>query len=162
MTLPSTPAPPGGINWRLRGGAPADYPNTSGLGGELGGWHRARFDDSGWVRVSLPAERGGPGEVTWYRTDFRLRTPRRVRAPLGLELPDAGHPAEIYLNGVHVARAGRDREERFFLPDGVVRPRKRNVLAIARWNVGDSGTQMPAPSLFTYEVTRRMPLRWLP
>ena len=162
MTLPSAAGPSGGIDWRLRGGAPADYPNTSGLGGELAGWHRARFDDSGWDSVSLPVERGGPGEVTWYRTDFRLRVPRRLRAPLGLELPRAGHPAEIYLNGVHIARAGRDREQRFYMPDGVARPRGRNVLAIARWNVGDTAGEMPAPKLFAYEITRRLPLRRLP
>jgi hypothetical protein len=162
MTLPSTPKPSGGIDWRLRGGSPADYPNTSGLFGELEGWHRAGFDDSSWEKVALPAERGGPGQVAWYRTHFRLRVPRRVHAPLGLELPKAGHPAEVYLNGVHVARAGRDREERFFLPEGVVRPRGRNVLAIARWNVGDTAGQMPAPKLFAYEITRRLPLRRLP
>jgi hypothetical protein len=161
-TVASTPKPFGGIDWRLRGGSPADYPNTSGLGGELAGWHLGGFDDSGWERVSLPSERGGPGEVTWYRTRFRLRVPRRVRAPLGLEVPQAGHPAEIYLNGVHVARAGRDREQRFFLPEGIVRPRGRNVLAIARWNVGETARQMPAPSLFAYELTRRLPLRRLP
>jgi hypothetical protein len=163
MTLPSTPKPSGGIDWRLRGGSPDDYPITSGLQGELEGWHLPGFDDSGWDSVSLPAERGGPGEITWYRTRFRLRVPRGVRAPLGLELPKAGHPAEIYLNGVHVARAGRDREERFFLPDGVVRPRGKNSLAIARWNVGEgAGGRMPQPKLFTYDITRRLPLSRLP
>jgi hypothetical protein len=162
MTLPSTPKPSGGIEWRLRGGSPADYPNTSGLGGEIAGWHRRGFDDSGWAPVSLPAAEGGAGEITWYRTSFRLRIPRRVSAPLGLAFPGAGHPAEIYLNGIHVARAGRDREERFYLPEGVVRPRGRNVLAIARWNVGEAAPQMPAPSLFAYALTRRLPLRRLP
>jgi hypothetical protein len=106
--------------------------------------------------VGLPAATGGPGEVAWYRTRFRLRIPRRLRAPIGLRLPRAGHPAEVYLNGVHVARAGRDREERFFLPTGVLRPRGPNTLAIARWNVA-GGATMPVPSLFAYEITRRFP-----
>ena len=158
MTLPSAPKPSGGIEWRLRGGSPAAYPNTSGLHGELAGWHRARFEDSGWPAASLPAEAGGAGEMNWYRTRFRLRVPRGLHAPLGLELASAGHPAEIYLNGMHVARAGRDREQRFFLPEGVVRPRGRNVLAIARWNVGEGAGRMPLPKLFAYEVTRRLPL----
>ena len=158
MTVPSSPKPSGGIEWRLRGGAPVDYPNTSGLDGELAGWHGSSFDDASWASVELPATRGSEGEVTWFRTRFRLRVPRGVRAPLGLQLPAAGHPAEIYLNGVHIARAGRDRLERFFLPEGVVRPRGQNVLAIARWNVGASPGQMPAPKLFTYGITRRWPL----
>lgn len=159
-TLPSLPKPSGGIEWRLRGGSPADYPNTSGLGGELAGWHRAGFPDSRWTRVTLPDQRAGDeGQISWYRKRFRLRIPRRVRAPLGLELPAGGHPAEIYLNGVHVARAGRDREERFYLPHGVVRPRGRNVLAVARWNIGDSAGHMPEPRLFAYELTRRSRFR---
>lgn len=162
MTLPSAPKPSGGIDWRLRGGPPAAYPNTSGLHGELAGWHRPGFDDSSWTRATLPAARGAPGMVTWYRTRVRLRIPRGLRAPLGLELPSGGHPAEIYLNGVHVARAGRDREERFFLPDGVVRPRGRNVVAIARWNIGEDPAAMPPPRLFAYEITRRLPLGRLP
>ena len=160
VTLPSLPKPPGGIEWRLRGGEPEDYPNTSGLGGELGGWHRGGFPDTRWTRTRLPdSSAGDPGEVTWYRRRFRLRIPRGLQVPLGLELPGGGHPAEIYLNGVHVARAGRDREERFFLPRGVVRPRGRNVLAIARWNVGGEAGRLPRPRLFAYDITRRVRLR---
>lgn len=159
-TLPSLPKPSGGIEWRLRGGSPADYPSTSGLGGELAGWHRPGFPDSRWTSVRLPQDDlGDEGELTWYRSRFRLKIGRRLRVPLGLELPKAGHPAEIYLNGVHVGRAGRDREERFFLPLGVVRPRGENVLAIARWNVAAGDARMPVPKLFAYEITRRLRLR---
>ena len=62
--------------------------------------------------------------------------------------------AEVFLNGVHVARAGRDRLERFVLPPGVLRPRSRNTLAIARWNVGgQAGTARPR--LVPYEIVRR-------
>ena len=158
-TLPSLPKPDGGIAWRLRGGHPLDYPNVSGLFGERSGWWRAGFDDASWSRVTLPAGAAlGPGEVGWYRTRFRLRMPRSVRAPLGLRLPAGSHPAEIFLNGVHVARAGRDRLERFVLPPGVLRPRGRNTLAIARWNVTDRSV-MDRPRLFPYEIvrTRRLP-----
>jgi len=159
QTLPAAPKPSGGIDWRLRGGSPFDYPNTSGLHGELAGWHEERFDDSAWQATELPvAEAAPPGQVTWLRTSFRLAVPRDLRAPVGLELDRGSFPAEVYLNGVHVARAGRSREERFYMPEGVLRRRGRNTLAIARWNVtGDRG--MARPRLFAYEVTRTRPAR---
>jgi hypothetical protein len=59
----------------------------------------------------------------------------------------------VYLNGVQVARAGRDREERFYLPAGVLRERGTNTLAIARWNAGESA-RMDAPRLHLYERRR--------
>jgi hypothetical protein len=149
VTLPPGAPRDGGIAWRLHGGRPLDYPNTSGLHGELSGWHTRSFDDRAWARVALPdAGRLADGEIGWYRTAFRWRPPRDVRAPLLLELPRGGHPAEVYLNGVHVARAGRDRETRFALPEGVLRTDgSQNVLAIARWNVGGGTGPLPAPRL---------------
>ena len=157
-TLPSVPRPDAGIDWRLHGATPRDYPNTSGLDGERLGWHRRRFDDSGWATATLPEGlRVGQGELAWYRTRFRLRTPRRHWISVGLDLPRASQPALVYLNGVQIARAGRSREERFVLPAGVLRTRGRNTLAIARWNVGESD-MMDAPALHLYEVRRRVRL----
>ncbi|HEX8053704.1 MAG TPA: beta-galactosidase [Thermoleophilaceae bacterium] len=153
-TAPGLPKPSGGIDWRIHGAAPEDYPNTSGLHGEGAGWHRGGFDDSSWERVSLPRETSsGPGEVAWYRTRFRLSVPRGHYAAFGLDLPKASFPANVYLNGVQIARAGRDREERFYLPAGVLRERGENTLAIARWNVGESA-RMDAPALHLYERRR--------
>jgi plasmid stabilization system protein ParE len=155
---PVTPGVDGGIDWRLRGGRPEDYPNASGLGGERAGFYEPRFDDAAWT----PCKPGsgpiactpGPGEVGWYRTSFAVKLPKGVEAPLGLELPRSGMPAEIFLNGVHVARAGRDRATRFVLPPGLLRTGgKRNVLAIARWAV--DGVEQPLPKLVTYELWRR-------
>jgi hypothetical protein len=153
-TTPGLPRPPGGIEWRIRGAEPADYPYTSGLHGERAGWHLTSFDDGGWERVALPRETSsGPGEVAWYRTRFRLAVPRRHRASFGLDLPRSSTPANVYLNGVQVARAGRDREERFYLPHGVLRERGANTLAIARWNAGESA-RMDPPKLHLYERRR--------
>jgi hypothetical protein len=148
---PVVPGVDGGIEWRLRGGRPEDYPNASGLGGERAGWFQPRFDDRGWA---TPPPALGPGEVGWARTSFTLKLPKDVEAPLGLEVPRSGMPAEIYLNGVHVARAGRDRATRFVLPPGLLRTGgKRNVLAIARWGV--DGAAFPVPELVTYATLRR-------
>ena len=153
-TAPGLPKPSGGIDWRMRGAAPDDYPYTSGLGGERAGWHRTAHDDSAWPRVAFPSVAGsGPGEVTWFRTRFRLAVPKRHYASFGLDLPRSWFPANVYLNGLQVARAGRDREERFYLPAGVLRERGANTLAIARWKVGDA-PQVEAPRLHLYERRR--------
>ena len=150
-SVPPLPRPSGGIEWRIRGGTPAGFPNTSGLHGELAGWHTRGSGDSGWEPVTLPrAESSGPGEVAWYRTRFRLSVPKRTYASFGLELPSSSFPANVYLNGVQVARAGRDREEHFYLPHGLLRERGENTLAIARWNVGPT-SRMDAPRLRLYE-----------
>jgi len=148
---PVLPGVDGGIAWRLRGGRPEDYPNASGLGGERAGYQEPRFDDSAWT-ATAPAL--GPGDVGWARASFTLTLPEGVVAPIGLELPRSGAPAEIFLNGIHVARAGRDRATRFVLPPGLLRTGgKRNVLAIARWAV--DGAAQPRPNLVTYELYRR-------
>lgn len=148
---PVLPGIDGGIDWRLRGGRPEDYPNASGLGGERAGFQQPRYSDRRWS-TTPPAL--GSGEVGWERTSFAVRLPRGVDAPLGLELRRTAMPAEIFLNGVHVARAGRDRATRFVLPPGVVRiGGKRNVLAIARWAV--DGASFPHPKLVTYAPMAR-------
>jgi beta-galactosidase len=158
--LPAAPpaAPSGGIAWKIRGGAMARYPNASGLFGEREGWYRTSFDDRRWKSVKLPdGGRLGRGEVGWYRAAFRLRLPRGVRAALGIELPGTA-PAELFLNGVHVARVGRDRSTRFVLPPGTVRADgRRNVLALARWAVDDRGP-VARPRLFAYTTEREVAL----
>lgn len=158
VSLPPVPGVDAGIAWRLRGGRPEDYPNASGLTGERDGWYRTGYDDRSWDRVRLPdAGRGGPGGIAWYRTSFRVRLPRGVDAPLALEFgADAGR-GELFLNGVHVARVGRDRETRFVLMPGLLRTGgRRNVLAFARWAVGRTGARMPRPRLVALTTERRV------
>jgi len=157
QSLPPVPGVDGGIAWKLRGGRTEDYPNASGLHGERAGWYRAGFDDRRWSRIVLPdAGRIGAGEVGWYRTTFRLRLPRGVDAPLALALDRDGAPGELFLNGVHVARVGRDRETRFTLMPGLLRrDGRRNVVAYARWAIGPAAARMPRPRLVALAVERR-------
>jgi len=151
---PTLPRPSGGIDWRIHGGDPADYPNTSGLFGERAGWQLPSSGDGGWEKASLPiASTSGPGEIAWYRTRFRLAVPKRTYASFGLDIPKTSFPANVYLNGVQVARAGRDSEQRFYLPLGILREHGKNTLAIARWNVG-AGARMDLPRLHLYERRR--------
>lgn len=160
-TAPPVPGRDGGIDWRIRGGRPAGYPNVSGLHGERAGWHRAALDDRRWARTRLPARLpGGRGEVTWYRTAFRLRVPAGTRAAVALRVPPSSWPAEVYLNGLHVARAGRDRERDFVLPRHLLRERGANVLALARWDAGAT-RRMDRPRLVLQDRRRVLPLHAL-
>jgi hypothetical protein len=144
---------PGGITWKLRGGNPMDYPNASGLLGEVDGWYRPSFNDSHWTPVSLPDKgRLALGEVGWYRTTFSLKLPACTSAGLSLALPGHPGPAEIFLNGVHIARAGRDVAPSYVMPPGVVNTSGTNVLAVARWNVKSS--TMPAPQIVVDDLYR--------
>ncbi len=157
VTLPSVPRPGGGIDWRIEPNDPLAYPATSGLRGERLGWAgTGPAVDDGWAERSLPDDLPiGPGEVGWLRTGFDARVPRGHEARMGIELPRDSQPANVYLNGVLIARAGRGAYERFVFPPGLMRQRGRNVLAIARWNTGDGTAHMERPALHVYETVRR-------
>jgi hypothetical protein len=143
----------GGITWKLRGGNPTDYPNASGLLGEVDGWYQPGYDDSRWTSVNLPDNgRLASGEVGWYRTKFSLRLPACTAAGLSLALPGHPGPAEIFLNGVHIARAGRDEAPSYVLPQGVINTNGSNVLAVARWNI--TGSTMPVPEIVLNNLYR--------
>jgi hypothetical protein len=54
---------------------------------------------------------------------------------------------------VQVARAGRDREEHFYLPAGLLRERGLSTPATVRWNAG-TAAGMDLPKLRLYERRR--------
>lgn len=149
--VPPVPGAPGGISWKVRGGDPSDYPNASGLFGERAGWYATAFDDAGWT-TDPPAL--ADGDVGWQRAAFTLRPPAGHEALLALEVPKAAWPADVWLNGVHVARAGRGPETSFALPPGVLR-RGRNVLAVARWAVDGTAWARPRLQVTAVERTSR-------
>ncbi len=158
-TLPQVPGVDGGIAWKLRGGRPEDYPNASGLTGERDGYYRPSYDDSAW---GIGDQQGLlPGLVRWYRTTFRLKLSKRLDAPLGLEIPQAAQPGELFVNGVHVARPGRDRNTRFVIMPGLLRTDGRpNTVAYVRWNItGATLSGLPHPNLVAYDTQRRIALR---
>jgi beta-galactosidase len=144
------------ISWRIQGALGGEHPpsmlrgpmNTGGLFGERKGWYLPRFNDRLWHRVRLPdswsADHVPPG-VGWYRTSFRLRLPRGVDVPVGLRITDRpGRPYEalIFVNGWMMGRYADDLgpQHLFYLPEGVLHPRGRNVVAIAVISHGSNGS----------------------
>jgi beta-galactosidase GanA len=130
------------VAWRIQGDLggeeiadPVRGPlNTGGLYGERNGWHLPGYPDRDWPDVMLPKTDPRPG-VAWYRTRFRLRTPRGVDASLGLTItddPSKAYRALIFVNGWNLGQYvnGVGPQATFVLPNGILDPRGENTLAI--------------------------------
>ncbi|ARP70068.1 beta-galactosidase [Streptomyces pluripotens] len=127
------------VSWRIQGeGAPDPVRgplNNGGLYGEREGWHLPGFPDRDWETVSFPRSVRRQG-VTWYRTDFRLSVPADVDASVGLVLeddPNRSYRAQIFLNGWNMGQYINDvgPQHTFVLPNGILRTRGNNTLALA-------------------------------
>jgi hypothetical protein len=127
------------VSWRIQGAAEPDPVrgpmNNGGLYGERHGWHLPGHDDSGWERTGLPRADRRQG-VTWYRTRFRLDVPAGVDASVGLTLDDdedRAWRAQIFLNGWNLGQYVNDvgPQHSFVLPNGILRTRGGNTLALA-------------------------------
>ncbi|MFI8537089.1 beta-galactosidase [Streptomyces aquilus] len=127
------------VSWRLQGSGAADPVrgplNNGGLYGEREGWHLPAFDDRAWETVKLPRADRRQG-VTWYRTGFRLSVPTGVDASVGLTLdddPKRAYRVQVFLNGWNMGQYVNDAGPRhpFVLPNGILRTRGTNSLALA-------------------------------
>ena len=164
------------VTWRLRGASAAQVrrdpvrgpTNPAGLGGSNAGWALPHHPDASWSQVTVPdswAARGVPAGVGWYRKSFSLNVPPTTWAPLGLKLtPPAGsfgpggedYQALIYLNGWLIGRYINDEgpQSTFYLPQGLLRTRGANTLAIAEWSLADGAGGLGSVSLVPYELQR--------
>ncbi|MEU4152636.1 beta-galactosidase [Streptomyces sp. NPDC026659] len=126
------------VTWRLQGGTPDPVrgpQNNGGLYGEREGWHLPGFRDRDWETVEFPRAERRQG-VTWYRTGFRLSVPADIDASVGLTLEDDPHRAyraQIFLNGWNLGQYINNvgPQHTFVLPNGILRTRGTNTLALA-------------------------------
>lgn len=127
------------VRWRIQGEGRADPVrgplNNGGLHGERSGWHLPGFEDGDWESVDFPRAERYQG-VTWYRTTFRLAVPGDVDASVGLTLQDdpyRAYRAQIFLNGWNMGQYINNvgPQHTFALPNGVLRTRGENTLALA-------------------------------
>ncbi|WP_217240520.1 beta-galactosidase [Streptomyces sp. AC555_RSS877] len=127
------------VSWRLQGTAEPDPVrgpmNTGGLFGEREGWHLPGFADGEWRTVDLPHADHGQG-VTWYRKTFRLAVDPGTDASIGLTLdddPTRAYRVQIFLNGWNMGQYINDvgPQHTFVLPNGILRTRGTNTLALA-------------------------------
>ncbi|MDQ0990665.1 beta-galactosidase [Streptomyces sp. V3I7] len=127
------------VSWRIQGALTSDPvrgpQNHGGLFGERKGWHLPGFADHGWKPADLPRSDRGQG-VTWYRTTFRLAVPGDIDASIGLVLdddPDRAYRVQVFLNGWNMGQYINDvgPQHTFVLPNGILRTRGTNTLALA-------------------------------
>ncbi|MFF5665160.1 beta-galactosidase [Streptomyces griseofuscus] len=127
------------VSWRIQGEGRTDPVrgplNNGGLHGERSGWHLPGFEDRDWESVDFPRAERYQG-VTWYRTTFRLAVPGDVDASVGLTLQDdpyRAYRAQIFLNGWNMGQYINNvgPQHTFALPNGVLRTRGENTLALA-------------------------------
>jgi hypothetical protein len=129
------------VAWRIQGAdtAAADPLrgplNNGGLHGERSGWHLPGCADHGWAAATLPRADSGQG-VSWFRTSFDLAIPHDVDASIGLTLTDdatRAYRVQIFLNGWNLGQYINDvgPQQTFALPNGILRRRGRNTLALA-------------------------------
>ncbi|MFE9764539.1 beta-galactosidase [Streptomyces sp. NPDC005808] len=128
-----------GVTWRIQGAAAPDPVrgplNHGGLYGEREGWHLPGFADGGWKKAGFPRAERRQG-VVWYRTGFRLSVDPGVDASIGLTLTDdpaRAYRVQIFLNGWNMGQYINDvgPQHTFVLPNGVLRTRGENTLALA-------------------------------
>ncbi|MET7984350.1 beta-galactosidase [Streptomyces sp. NPDC005281] len=127
------------VRWRIQGATAPDPVrgplNTGGLHGERHGWHLPGFADGGWEPAAFPRAERRQG-VTWYRTGFRLAVDSGLDASIGLTLTDdpaRAYRVQIFLNGWNMGQYINDvgPQHTFVLPNGVLRTRGHNTLALA-------------------------------
>ncbi|MFD7706616.1 beta-galactosidase [Streptomyces sp. NPDC059786] len=127
------------VSWRIQGMTAPDPVrgplNHGGLYGERKGWHLPGFQDTGWEAAALPRGDRGQG-VCWYRTEFRLAVDPAVDASVGLTFTDdpaRAYRVQIFLNGWNMGQYINDvgPQRTFVLPNGILRTRGTNTLALA-------------------------------
>jgi beta-galactosidase GanA len=127
------------VTWRIQGATAPDPVrgpmNNGGLYGEREGWHLPEHDDGEWKETALPRAERRQG-VTWYRTGFRLDVDPGVDASIGLVLdddPGRAYRVQIFLNGWNLGQYINDvgPQHTFVLPNGILRTRGANTLALA-------------------------------
>ncbi|MFJ6082428.1 beta-galactosidase [Streptomyces sp. NPDC092369] len=139
------------VSWRLQGEAASDPvrgpQNNGGLYGERNGWHLPEFDDGDWALGDLVNAEKRQG-VTWYRRSFKLAVDAGIDASIGLILNDdvaRAYRVQIFLNGWNMGQYINDvgPQHTFVLPNGILRTRGTNTLALA---VISDGTTASGPA----------------
>ncbi|AVH58915.1 MULTISPECIES: beta-galactosidase [Streptomyces] len=127
------------VTWRIQGEVSPDPVrgpvNNGGLHGERHGWHLPGHADGDWKTVGFPRAERHQG-VIWYRTGFRLAIDTAVDASIGLTLTDdpaRAYRVQIFLNGWNMGQYINDvgPQHIFVLPNGLLRTRGSNTLALA-------------------------------
>ncbi|MFI5800959.1 beta-galactosidase [Streptomyces sp. NPDC051677] len=128
------------VTWRIQGEAGSDPVrgplNAGGLHGERHGWHLPGLSTGqGWEETGFPRSVRRQG-VDWYRTTFRLGVGHGVDASIGITFtddPTRAYRVQLYVNGWNMGQYINDvgPQHTFVIPNGILRTKGRNTLALA-------------------------------
>ena len=138
------------ITWRLQGNVGGETPldrvrgsyNNGGLYGENNGWSLPGFPDQNWESTTLPANQAAG--ITWYRTNVELNLRADQDTSVGLRITDnpaRRYRATIFVNGWNIGQYINHRgpQNTFVVPNGILKPRGDNSIAIAVWAEAGNG-----------------------
>ncbi|WP_206788541.1 beta-galactosidase [Amycolatopsis sp. MtRt-6] len=134
------------ISWLIRGARGNDGErgplNTGGLHGERQGWHLP----GGHARWDRPPATTEPG-VSWYRTTFRLDTPKDQDVSVALRFGERAGTYRVFafVNGWNMGQylsGGPQRD--FVLPNGVLKTANTLTLAVVSAEPREAGP-VPVP-----------------
>ena len=100
------------------------------LNGEIAGWQKTDYNDSGWKTLSKPDGSGPANGIRWYRTWFTVPSYKNWEVPWHLHLESTGN-LQIWLNGKLLGRYyAVGPQENFYLPKGWLKIGEKNSLVL--------------------------------
>ncbi|KAF4569577.1 hypothetical protein EYR40_008555 [Pleurotus pulmonarius] len=142
--------------WRIQGNqggakeAPDSfrgYLNEGGLYAERIGAHLPGFPDDSWSSGS-PTTGLKKAGINFYRTSFNLNLPDGFDIPIRLSITpseiSSRFRAQIYLNGWQFGKYVNDigPQTLFVLPEGLLRRKGTNTLALSLWSLDQEGASI--------------------
>ncbi len=120
------------------------------LNGELAGWQKPGFRDTGWRRMKDPDNSEPKFGIKWYRTWFAVPSYKGWAVPWKISIESTGN-LQIWLNGKLLGRYyARGPQKNFYMPDGWLLPGRKNSLVLV---MHPSGTGAAAPVLKEVKVS---------
>ncbi|KAH8928259.1 glycoside hydrolase family 35 protein [Atractiella rhizophila] len=149
--------------WKIQGNIPDDKVrkafNAGGLFAERAGWHLPSWHGSEpeWS-IHSPMRNGSyNATVKWFQTTFDLNIPEGYDIPMFLQLPPPlsanglkePYRAQIYVNGWQMGKYVSNLGPQFKFPlhEGILNYRGKNTLAIALWDLEETGAKIGSLSI---------------
>jgi len=119
------------------------------LNGNLAGWQRPSYNDSGWRVFHLSKDSISNCEIYWYRTEFTVPKFKSWVVPWRVHVKSTGD-MQIWLNGRLLGRYyASGPQEDFYMPEGWLKSGAKNSLVLV---MRPSGNEEVTPKLENISV----------
>jgi Beta-galactosidase, galactose-binding domain/Glycosyl hydrolases family 2, sugar binding domain len=104
------------------------------LSGELSGWQKSDYDDSGWNVVQRSDDSRSDSGIKWFRTWFKVQPIKSWIAPLNIHIESTGS-LQIWLNGKLLGLYFAEGPQGdFYVPEGWLREKNSLVFVMRPGN----------------------------